>query len=149
MWMKTLWILISWLPVWIYTVSKQGYRIVNMVLFCINLYTVIIFIITCTSHINCIVARCLISVGNLTACAFIRSWWCCTFEWRPQWCWINTKVDNYIIMASLKWLREHMSNHSASLAIQEAFSKPCLVNLISKDTHLVFSIYNINLQWSA
>ena len=28
-----------------------------------------------------------------------------------------------------------------SIAIQQAFSKPCLVNLISKDTHLVFSIY--------
>ena len=27
---------------------------------------------------------------------------------------------------------------SASLVIQQAFSKPCLVNLISKDTHLVF-----------
>ena len=25
---------------------------------------------------------------------------------------------------------------------QQAFSKPCLVNLISKDTHLVFSIYD-------
>ena len=25
---------------------------------------------------------------------------------------------------------------------QQAFSKPCLVNLISKDTHLVFSIYS-------
>ena len=31
-----------------------------------------------------------------------------------------------------------MSNRSASPAIQQAFSKPCLVNLISKDTHLVF-----------
>ena len=32
---------------------------------------------------------------------------------------------------------------SASLVIQQAFSKPCLVNLILKDTHLipVFSIY--------
>ena len=29
---------------------------------------------------------------------------------------------------------------SASLRCQQAFSKPCLVNLISKDTHLVFSI---------
>ena len=29
---------------------------------------------------------------------------------------------------------------SASLAMQQAFSRPCLVNLISKDTHLVFSI---------
>ena len=28
-----------------------------------------------------------------------------------------------------------------ALAIQKAFTKPCLVNLISKDTHLVFSIY--------
>ena len=28
---------------------------------------------------------------------------------------------------------------------QQAFSKPCLVNLISKDTHLVFSIYWICL----
>ena len=26
---------------------------------------------------------------------------------------------------------------------QHAFSKPCLVNLISKDTHLVFSIYRL------
>ena len=26
---------------------------------------------------------------------------------------------------------------------QQAFSKPCLVNLISKDTHLVFSMYII------
>ena len=30
--------------------------------------------------------------------------------------------------------------HSAKLAIQQVFSKPCLVNLISKDTHLVFSM---------
>ena len=33
------------------------------------------------------------------------------------------------------------SNRSASLAIQQVFSKPCLVNLISKETHQVFSIY--------
>ena len=32
---------------------------------------------------------------------------------------------------------------SASLAIQHAFSKPCLVKFISKDTHLVFSISHI------
>ena len=30
-----------------------------------------------------------------------------------------------------------MSNHWVCLVIQQAFSKPCLVNLISKDTHLV------------
>ena len=28
---------------------------------------------------------------------------------------------------------------------QHAFSKPCLVNLISKDTHLVFSIYKLDI----
>ena len=27
--------------------------------------------------------------------------------------------------------------------ILKAFSKPCLVNLISKDTHLVFSMYSV------
>ena len=32
---------------------------------------------------------------------------------------------------------------SASLLIQQAFSKPCLVNLIPKDTHLVFSFYQV------
>ena len=33
---------------------------------------------------------------------------------------------------------------------QQAFSKPCLVNLISKDTHLVFSIYKgvLTSPWS-
>ena len=34
-----------------------------------------------------------------------------------------------------------------SLAIQQVFSKPCLVNLISKDTHLVFSIYKDSHLW--
>ena len=33
-----------------------------------------------TSHINCIAAHCLIGVVYIKACAFIRSWWCCTFE---------------------------------------------------------------------
>ena len=37
-------------------------------------------------------------------------------------------------------LHEHMLNRSASLAIQNAFSKPYLVNLISKYTHPVFAI---------
>ena len=31
------------------------------------------------------------------------------------------------------------------LAIQQTFSKPCPVNLILKDTHLVFSIYHIRV----
>ena len=39
-----------------------------------------------------------------------------------------------------------MSNRSSSLAILQAFSKPCLVNLISTDTHLVFSIYRPELE---
>ena len=34
-----------------------------------------------------------------------------------------------------------MLNNLASLVIQQAFSKPSLVKLISKDTYLVFSIY--------
>ena len=34
-----------------------------------------------------------------------------------------------------------MLNRSATSRCQQAFSKPCLVNLISKDTHLVFSMY--------
>ena len=34
-----------------------------------------------------------------------------------------------------------MLNRLASHAIQQAFLEPCLVNLISKDIHLIFSIY--------
>ena len=69
----------------------------------------------------------------------------------------TNKIDNYVIIASLKGekmgklinrilgsrLLIRMSNRSASLAIQQALSKPCLVNLISNDTHLVFSIYRL------
>ena len=33
-----------------------------------------------------------------------------------------------------------LRSHVESLG-KQAFSKPCLVNMISKDTHLVFSIY--------
>ena len=69
------------------------------------------------------------------------------------------KIDNFIIIAGLKseptcklikkytryasfdikFIRLDFKN--ASLKIQQAFSKPCLVNLISKDTHLIFSIF--------
>ena len=34
-------------------------------------------------------------------------------------------------------------NRELCRAIQQAFSKPCLVNLILKDTHLVFSVCRI------
>ena len=86
------------------------------------------------------------------------------YECRRQWHGIDTKIDNYVIIARLKkseqtcklinWIpssrllisslpgltsRTHVE-WQASRAIQQAFSKPCLVNLISKDTHLVFSI---------
>ena len=36
-----------------------------------------------------------------------------------------------------------------ALRCQQAFSKPCLVNLISKDTHLVFSMYMNNVIFSS
>ena len=78
---------------------------------------------------------------------------------------MDTKIENYVIIAGLK--REtigklinripgsrlfdikftRLSFENACLIArqasqcQQAFSKPCLVNLISKDTHLVFSIY--------
>ena len=78
------------------------------------------------------------------------------------------KIDHYVITSSLKTkptcklinripsksfcyhvfqaqLREHMINDSECLVIQQGFSKPCLVNLISKDTHLIFSTYVYNL----
>ena len=118
-----------------------------------------------TSHINCIVARCLIKVVYLTACAFIRSWWHCTFWWRRLWCWIDTNIEKYVIIASLKSetmgklinripglpllilslrgsaLIMHVDSLGKPRDVNKRFSKPCLVNLISKDTHLVFSIY--------
>ena len=66
----------------------------------------------------------------------------------------HTHIDNYVIIASLKSepmgklinripsLHFLMSSSagpaSRSLAIQQVFSKPCLVNLISKDAHLAF-----------
>ena len=73
------------------------------------------------------------------------------------------KIENYAVTASLKsetmckliyrmlglrllisslpgWPQECMLNRLASLAYQQAISKPYLVNLISKDTHLAFFI---------
>ena len=37
------------------------------------------FVLSVTSHMNCVAARCLINVVYLTACSFIRSWWRYTF----------------------------------------------------------------------
>ena len=74
--------------------------------------------------------------------------------------WIGAKINNYVIIAVVK--RQPMGERInripdlcpliaslqalalrtlASFAIQEAFSMPCPINLISKDTHLVFSVY--------
>ena len=77
----------------------------------------------------------------------------------------STQIKNYVIITCLRLLisslpgstlRTHVellgkpsdvNKGSQSLALskqasrcQQTFSKPCLVNLISKDTHLVFSI---------
>ena len=68
---------------------------------------------------------------------------------------IDNKIKNYVIIASLKsetmgklinripglhLLISSFSGSALSMLVEQAFSKPCLVNLISKDTHLVFSI---------
>ena len=70
----------------------------------------------------------------------------------------STKIiDHYVIFASLKignreyqfcqaWLRERMLNRSASLAMSTSILKACLVNLISKDAHLIFSISYLQKQ---
>ena len=51
--------------------------------------------LSATSHINCIVAPCLINV-------YLRSWWCCTF-WMTSLMTLNQhKSENYVIIASLK-----------------------------------------------
>ena len=51
------------------------------------------------------------------------------------------KLINRLQFASfeIKFTRLDFEN-ACGQAIEQAFSKPCLVNLISKDTHLAFSI---------
>ena len=51
------------------------------------------------------------------------------------------KLINRFFMSSLPGLPSRTLVESLDLAIQQAFSKPCLVNLISKDTLLVFYIH--------
>ena len=55
---------------------------------------------------------------------------------------INRIPGSRLLISSLPGsaLRTHVIARQASRCKQE-FSKPCLVNLISKDTRLVFSIY--------
>ena len=61
---------------------------------------------------------------------------------------LTQTIDNCVIIASLNSKamdklinRIPLTNHLASFAIQQAFSRPCLVNLKPKDTHLVFFKY--------
>ena len=57
---------------------------------------------------------------------------------------INRIPGSRILISSLPGsaLRTHVESLGKPRDVcQHAFSKPCLVNLISKDTHLVFSIY--------
>ena len=69
---------------------------------------------------------------------------------------MDTIINNYVIIASLnsilgilikripgfdiKFTRLGFGNACFMIFPIQVFSKPCLVNLISKDTHLVFSI---------
>ena len=110
--------------------------------------------ILATSHINCIVARFLINVGYqvMMTLHFLNDV-------------ANTKIENYVKIASSKSetmgklinripgsrllisslpgsaLRTLVDIARQASRCQQVLSKPCLVNLISKDTHLVFSIY--------
>ena len=52
---------------------------------------------------------------------------------------INRIPGSRLLISSLPG--SALRTHVECRAIQHAFSKPSLVNLISKDTHLVFSIY--------
>ena len=70
------------------------------------------------------------------------------------------KNRKYIIIANLKsetmgklinripgscLLISNLPGSALRRHVEQAFSKPCLVYLISKDTHLVFSNYNLAL----
>ena len=104
-----------------------------------------------TSHTNCLLHIDLMNIAYLTACAFIRSSWRCIFEWRHQWHWIGTKIDNNVILATLKsettcklinripGLRLLISSlpGKASRMLVESRGLP-------KDTHLIFSMYTIS-----
>ena len=56
---------------------------------------------------------------------------------------INRIPGSSLLISSLPGsaLRMHIESLGLPRDYQQVFSKPCLVNLISKDTHLVLSIY--------
>ena len=90
----------------------------------------------------------MINVGYLTACHDDVALFECRHHSSTQ------KIDNYYQNASLKsksmgklinripGLRHMISSLIKSFAIQQAISKPCLVYLISKDSHLAFLFIN-------
>ena len=76
-------------------------------------------------------------------------------ELRRQWLWIDTKsiITSYLLVWRVNQLGKLINRipgpgfenacwiaQQASWC-QQAFLKPCMANLISKDTHLVFSVY--------
>ena len=56
---------------------------------------------------------------------------------------INRITSSRLLISSLPGsaLRTHVESLGKPRDVNIAFSKPCLVNLVSKDTHLVFSIF--------
>ena len=57
---------------------------------------------------------------------------------------INRIPGSRLLISSLPGsaLRTHVESLGKPCDVNMRFSKPCLVNLISKDTHLVFTISN-------
>ena len=63
---------------------------------------------------------------------------------------INRTPGLCLLISSLPGsaLRTHVESLDKPHRCQQALSKPCLVNLISKDTHLVLSIYKLFVQFN-
>ena len=61
--------------------------------------------------------------------------------------------ENYVMISSFmsettdKLINRILGSSRQASRCQQAFSKPCLENLISKDSHLVFSIYLREFSW--
>ena len=121
---------------------------------CVNVH------LSVTSHINCIVARCLINVVYLTAC--------CLYQVMMTVHFLNdiandaestqkSKITSYSLVVKLidripgscllisslpgSASRTHVESLGKPRDVIKRFSKPCLVNLISKDTNLIFFMY--------
>ena len=108
-----------------------------------------------TIHINCSAARCLKTLSispNVPLSGYDDV---ALFEWRRQWRWMDTKNRSLRLVwrvnqlgklingipgsrLLISWLPGSAWLATQASRCQQAFSKPCLVNLISKDTHLVF-----------